>query len=136
MERSDLQELGYITPIANLPSMMERGLLSHRRAQRLNAASIAMAEIQARREVRAIPGGLAVHDYVNLYICPRNPMLRKRLSERHDICVLSVDPAVLDIEGVVVSDRNVASGYARFAPGASGLDIVDRELTFAEWWTD
>jgi hypothetical protein len=37
---------------------------------------------------------------------------------------------------VVVTDANASSPYVRFAAAPNGLRIVDRELTFAEYWTD
>jgi hypothetical protein len=62
-------------------------------------------------------------------------MMYKRQEMHADLCVLRVNPGVLDLEGVVVTDFNAAVSYARFAPAPSGLSIVDRELVFAEWWT-
>jgi hypothetical protein len=135
MERHDLTELHYITPIANLGSILEYGVLSHRRAQAFNPTSVAMQEIQDVRAGRRVPGGLQLHDYANLYICARNPMLYKRLTSRREICVLSLLPTALDLDGVVVTDQNAASKYVRFGAGAAGLAIVDQSRTFAEYWT-
>lgn len=136
MNRSELDELHYITPIANLPSIIQHGLLSHRRAQRFNPASVALQDVQAIRAKKRVAGGRLLHEYVNLYICARNPMLYKRLAQRNDLCVLSVSTNVLDLDGVVVTDMNAASGYVRFGAGAQGLTIVDRDVTFAVYWTD
>jgi hypothetical protein len=136
MERDDLTELHYITPISNLGSILKHGVLSHQRAQAFNPASVAMQEVQDLRAGRRVPGGLPLHEYANLYICARNPMLFKRLSSRNEICVLSLRPTVLDLEGVVVTDQNAASKYVRFGAGSAGLAIVDRARTFAEYWTD
>jgi ssDNA thymidine ADP-ribosyltransferase, DarT len=135
MERTALEELHYITPIANLPSIMQHGLLSHRRTQQLGAVSIALQEVQDIRAKKQVPGGRPLHEYVNLYICARNPMLYKRLNQRNHICVLSVSTDVLDLAGVVVTDMNAASNYVRFGAGPHGLEIVDGERTFAEFWT-
>ncbi len=76
-----------------------------------------------------------MHDYVNLYFCARNPMMFKRKAQHASLCVLRVSPDVLHLDGVVMTDRNAASGYARFAPSPSGLSIVNTELVFAEHWT-
>jgi hypothetical protein len=136
MKRSELSELQYIAPIANLASIMHHGLLSNRRAQAHKPVSVALGEVQALRAKKQVPGGRPLHEYVNLYFCARNPMLYKRLGQRHEVCVLSVSPDVLDFAGVVVTDINAASGYARFGGGAKGLVIVDKDLTYAERWTD
>lgn len=136
MERHELNELHYITPIANVSSILLHGILSHARAARTAHASVAMAEIQDRRSRVVVPGGRRLHEYANLYICVRNPMLFKRRPQFGEICVLSVSPAVLDLPGVVITDANASSDYCRFAPAPEGLRIVDRALTFADNWTD
>jgi len=46
-----------------------------------------------------------------------------------------VNTDVLDLPDVIVVDRNASSNYARFAPSASGLQNIDRDLVFAEYWT-
>lgn len=136
MERDELQELHYIAPICNVPSILQHGLLSNVRAATHRPASVAMQAIQHRRSQVTVPGGRKLHEYVNLYICARNPMLYKLQSKRDELCVLAVSPDVLDLPGVVVTDGNASSAYVRFAAAPAGLAIVDRELTFADNWTD
>lgn len=135
MERHELEELHYITPICNISSILQHGILSHSRAERVLHESVAMQEIQERRASKVVPGGRRLHDYVNLYICARNPMLRKRQDRHCDICVLQVSPEVLDLPNVVVTDQNAASKYSRFAEAPGGLAIVNHDEVFAEWWT-
>ena len=77
MNREDLSELHYISPIANLVSIMQRGILSNRRAAKLQHQSVAKQEVQDLRAKVRVPGGRALHEYANLYICARNPMLYK-----------------------------------------------------------
>lgn len=58
------------------------------------------------------------------------------LQDKHmALCVLRVNIDVLDLPGVVVTDRNAAVGVRRFSPAPNGLAIVDRERVFAEFWT-
>lgn len=135
MNREDLQELYYITPIENVPSILRYGILSHVQASRLAHRSVAMPEIQHRRSNIVVPGAKRkLHSYANLYICARNPMLYKRRFE--NICVLSINVGVLDLPDVVITDGNAASNYVRFAPAPEGLKIVNKERTFAEHWTN
>ncbi len=135
MTRDELPELHFITPIENVPSILEFGILSHIRAAPLRHRSIAMQEVQDRRASVVVPGaGKKLHQYANLYICGRNPMLYKRKYE--DICVLAVSIDVLDLPGVIVTDQNAARNYVSFRPGAAGLSHVSVELTFADNWTD
>ena len=72
MKREDLDALHFITPIANVLSILTHGIMSHRRATKLPHQSIAMAEIQDRRQKVVIPNARPLHEYVNLYICARN----------------------------------------------------------------
>ncbi|MGQ9647675.1 MAG: DUF4433 domain-containing protein [Thermodesulfobacteriota bacterium] len=139
MDRNDLHELHYITTIRNVPSIMSRGILSHRRARKIDHNSVAMEVIQERREKKTVPGGRPLHEYVNLYINSRNKMLYRVICEgkvRHaDLCVLRVKTEILDLPDVVVVDQNAASEYAGFYPAPSGLRKIDRDLVFAEYWT-
>lgn len=136
MRREELEELHYITKMANLPSIVERGILSHRRAVQITHKSIAMKEIQDRRADVAVPGGRPLHEYANLYICARNPMMYMRRNQHLSICVLRIMPAVLDLPGVVVTDGNASSDYISFRAAPGGLKIVDKGMTFADDWTD
>lgn len=136
MERSELPELHYITMISNVPSIMKRGILCYRDAEKVKHASIAMAEIQDKRNKAKVPGAQPLHNYVNLYLCARNPMLFKRKDQHMDLCVLRVSTEVLDLQGVVITDGNAASGYTRFWPSPIGLSVVDKEKVFAESWKD
>lgn len=136
MERSDLPELQYILPIANLPTVARVGILSHRIAAKLpEHESVADSEVQDIRAKRGVPGGRPLHDYANLYVCARNPMMYRRRGFVDKLCVLRVSTSVLDLPGVVVTDGNAASEYSLFRPAPGGLRMVNQELTFAEYWT-
>lgn len=137
MQRSQLTELHYITSIANIPSMLQRGLLSHRLAAQVPHQSVAMAAIQGRRAAKQVPGGRPLHEYVNLYVNGRNVMLSKVLYGYtiDDVCVLRVQPDVVDMPNVVIADQNAASDYVRFADASAGLALIDQDTVFAEYWT-
>lgn len=135
MRRDELTELHYIVPIANVASVLQHGILSHVRCQGVPHVSVAMQEIQDRREAVRVPGGRPLHEYANLYICARNPMLYKRGGQHEELCVLRISPDVIDLPGVVITSGNASSGWVLFGAGAKGLGVVDRALTFAEWWT-
>ncbi len=136
MERHELTELHYITPIANVPSILNLGILSHNRAKRVPHESVAMNEIQDRRARVTVPGGRKLHEYVNLYICARNPMMYKRQTQHQGLCVLRITPNVINIAGVVITDGNASGDYVRFSAAPKGLAIVDRDWTFADDWRD
>lgn len=135
MHREDIEELHYITPINNIPSILQHGILSHKRANRIEHKTVALQEIQERRKDRRLPTGKKLHDYVNLYICARNPMMYRRKDLHQNLCVLRISPEVLDIRGALVADRNASSDYAAFYPSPKGLSKVNGELVFSEYWT-
>ena len=133
MNRADLKELHYITPIENLSLIFQHGILSNAGSKRLNPKSVAEPGVQARRANAMVPNGRPLHDYANLYICARNPMMYKRRSEK--LAVVRVSTDVLDLPGVVIADGNAASGYTAFWPSPAGLARVAKDLVFAENWT-
>lgn len=101
-------------PISNIGSVMKLGVLSYYRAARIEHSSVALQEIQDRRDMKSVPGGKRLHQYANLYFHARNPMLFRRKAEAPQLCVLRVSIDVLEIDGVVLSDQNAASDYVRF----------------------
>lgn len=125
-----------IQAIDNIPSIMKRGLLSNEKAGKINHVSIAMNEVQERREHVRIPNGLQLHQYANLYFDPRNPMLSRKRSQNEELCILKFDRGVLDLEGVVLSDKNASSDYAAFFTPEAGLEYIDFNLVYARYWTD
>ncbi|MDP9369401.1 MAG: DUF4433 domain-containing protein [Chloroflexota bacterium] len=134
LRQSDLQELHCIVPMANLPSIVRRGILSHDRADAVPHHSVASEEVQALRARKVVPNGRRLHEYANLYIDARNPMMYVRKGAHLDLCVLRVSTDVLDLPNVVIADGNAATGITRFAPSPEGLARIDRDLVFAEWW--
>jgi len=130
---SRVTELHCIMPIANLPSVLTHGILSHERAARLRHASIAMQPVQDRRDQKRVPQGLRLHHYANLYFHARNPMLYKRLGEAPSLCVFAVSVDVFRIEGTVITDCNAASDWARFLH-PSQWRLVEFDDVFAPDW--
>lgn len=137
VNREDVKELYYVTPLNNLRSILDLGILSHERASGIVHDTFADCNVQDRRKKRIMPGGRALHSYANLYFSARNPMLYRLVRVgRREVCVVGVSDEVLDTPGVIIADRNASSDYAAFAWGPQGLSAVDRELVFAESWTD
>lgn len=136
MRREELDELHYITPIVNVASILSRGILSHTLAERIPHNSVAMQEIQDIRKNKIVPGthGRTLHDYANIYICARNPMLFKRKDAHTEIRVLRIDTTILDLDNVIITDRNAAASIASFRPAVQGLLRLDQELVFADDW--
>jgi hypothetical protein len=113
--------------------VLEHGILSFERTTQLPHATVAMADIQDRRDRKVVPGGLALHQYANLYFDARNPMMFKRRSEAANICVLTISADALRIDDAVLADRNAASDYVRFL-SAEQIVIIDFDVVFARDW--
>jgi hypothetical protein len=140
--RAELPELHCIMPMANVPSVCEHGILSHALTNTMTKGahvSVADQNVQDLRATKRVPGGRTLHEYANLYINARNPMMFKLVARglRGSLCVLRVSTDVLDLPDVVVSDANAAAKgvYTRFEEAPEGLAIVNRNLTFARYWT-
>lgn len=134
MNRSDVNELYYITHIDNLESILRYGILCYYKAKKILRKSIADPEIQERREKVVIPGGKhKLHDYANLYFNARNSMMYKRKDIHREICILRINPAILDKPNVIISDKNASSDYVRFY-SPKELDKLDGALIFSNDW--
>jgi len=132
---SDIKELHYITHIRNVHSICHEGILSHKHAHGVSHISVASPEVQERRAKKIIPGGLALHAYVNLYFDARNPMLYVLQAKYADLCILRINPAVMKLPGAIVADRNASSDYARFFRCPDGLKYLNKDMIFATSWT-
>lgn len=130
-----ITELHCIMPMANVLSVLANGILSYESTTRLAHASVAMVEVQERRDSKQVPGGLRLHQYANLYFHARNPMLYLRFEQASSLCILRASCDVLAVPGVVLTDQNAASDYVRFlAP--SQVSEIDMDLVYAEDWRD
>ena len=137
MNRDEIVELHYICPIETVPSILEHGILSHKAAARVTHRSIANEAVQERRAEVKIPGGKKLHSYVNLYFNGRNPMMFTLCkNEGNDsVCLLRVNSDVIDLPGVVITDRNASTSAVRFAEPGGGLALIESNVIFAEYWT-
>ncbi len=136
MNLSDINELYYIMHINNVPSIIQKGIVSRNKARRdrISNHDISMISVQDRRSGKKIPGTKReLHDYANLYFDAHNPMLSARRSRNNEICVLRVNNAILDLDGVIVTDKNAAK-ECWFKPVDEGLPLLDANEVFAQFW--
>lgn len=128
-----LAEFQNITPLVNIPSILQYGILSHAQASKLPHQSVALQEVQDKRDQKQIPGGLALHEYANVYFHARNPMMSRKRSEAHTLCVLRVSTEILKIPGAVITDQNAVSKYVKFS-APDRLKFMDLDYVFAANW--
>ncbi len=130
-----IPELHNIMPIKNIPNVLKHGILCHNKVKVLNPESIADSTIQTIRKNKSIPGGMALHNYANLYFNGRNPMLYKRKSQNDLICILRISKDVLKLPNVIITDQNAASRYVRFYSVSEGLKALNYDWIYAKDWT-
>ena len=125
-----------IMPIDNIPSVVKHGILSYNCAMRIQHSSIAMNEVQERREKVIIPNGRPLHQYANLYFTYHNPMMYKRRKVANTICLLVIYPSIIETENCILSDRNAETNMVKFYTPYEGVYHIDFDLVFAQSWTD
>jgi len=136
MNICDVAELHFITYIENVPSILKRGILSHNKSRNINFHDISESGVQERRAKKKIPGtNKSLHDYANLYFDAHNPMLSARRSENNEICVLRIKNIVLNIDGVIITDKNAAR-ECWFKTVDEGLPLLNKGEIYATFWTD
>lgn len=143
MERAKLDELHYITALANLQSIAERGILCHSLASRHPHVDLSSEDVQKLRQGKQVAfAGQAkprkLHSYVNVFLHARNSML-KAVCHDHghlSVVVLRVSSDSLDLPGAVIADQNAASRYARFWASPGGLLHLEEDQVFARTWGD
>lgn len=138
MNKTEIEELHFITYIKNVPSIFQLGILSRNRIIRDNVQFEDISEpgVQDLRKGKKIPGtSKELHDYVNFYFDAHNPMLSVRRSKNNRICVLRINKDILDLEKVVVTDMNAARN-CRFMSVEEGLLSLDRDIVYMVNWKD
>jgi len=134
MNRCDVEELHFITYIENVPSILKRGILSHNISRNINFHDISESGVQELRAKKKIPGtNRSLHDYANLYFDAHNPMLSARRSENDKICVLRIKNIVLNIDGVIITDKNAAR-ECWFKTVDEGLPLLNKDEIYASFW--
>ncbi len=143
MGRERITEFHYISPLVNLVSIFDKGILSHNDAEGVKSADVSMQEVQDRRANKIIPAEAAgtpkkIHDCANVYFNARNPMLYKRRGVKQNICVLRLKPALVDLPEAIIADRNAAADKANFFKAAEGIGHLAEKVLFDKdsWYSD
>lgn len=139
MLRSEILELHYITPIDNVPSILEHGIMCQQIAQDhyKTHSSIGDPTIKQRRESKKIAGSLLLCHYANLYFCARNAMMYRLHKEGHsdNMTVLQVSPNLLDLANVIVTEINAASSESSQEHSVDqGLSLIKYHEIYAHSW--
>ncbi|MNS63896.1 hypothetical protein D3C72_970030 [compost metagenome] len=128
--RNSLHKCFYhFTDSRNLPGIREHGLLS-------------MAELRRRSVVPPAPGGnqwsweadvrSGMDGYVHLCFFDNHPMEWRAKQEGRigDSLFLKVDPSVIQLDGVLISEHVSNKADAIIKPAAEALDEIDLEVIY------
>jgi hypothetical protein len=133
-----IKSLYYITHVDNLPSILERGILSHQRMidENVPYTPIYDAQIVTRRQSRMTPDNKSLWEYANLFFQARNPMMYRVIleSDKSQIAVLAVNRQVLRIPELFIATGNAASAESAILPFKDGCDSLDWKALNSEWW--
>lgn len=142
IKKDSIQECYYLTHIENISSILQRGILSHRRVSKLQARTSCMdisnQEVQERRDRKVVQRvdenkkPLNLHRFVNLYLNPNNAMISAIYQSRgipsKDLCVLRISKEILNRGDVILTNQNAATDMARFYPSTNFH--LDEDYTF------
>ncbi|GBF80518.1 DarT ssDNA thymidine ADP-ribosyltransferase family protein [Aphanothece sacrum] len=142
MPKVDIKNLYYITHIENIPSILERGILSHQEVERLNIdfTPIYDHEIVSKRKDKSTGENDSLWNYANLYFQPRNPMMYRVVHEKdtRNIAIIAVKSNVLSEIGVRVTNGNAANNATEFYPSSEGRKVLEKnwKIIQNDWWND
>jgi len=133
-----LTEFGlyYITHKQNLASIHSRGLLALNEVLRrgLTRVDVSNQDVQTLRERHEPIRSQSIHDYVPLYLNPRNPMLFALRELRDVLVILKVANQVAQDGQAIFCDGNAASATTQFSLD-EGIVASSIEALRAEYWT-
>lgn len=142
MKKPNIKSLYYITHIENLPSILSKGILSHKKVEELKVSytPIYDTSIISRRKDKSTSDRNSLWEYANLYFQPRNPMMYRVVHEkdRRNIAVVGVKPGVLQASGGLITDGNAANDPTQFFSINQGLDVLQQQWKIIQndWWND
>ncbi len=143
-----IKSLYYITHIDNLPSIFERGILSHERIERTGAKFVSMfkgktgdkSDIRKTRKVNLEDSGKNLLHYVSLLFQPRNPMMYRAITEigKDKLAVLEISGAILNEIDAFIADGSAIDELTQFYPTTQGLKKLQQQWRVVqnEWWKE
>lgn len=124
--------LYYITPVENVRSIMRKGILSRetlQHKQKIKFKDPSEQNCQIRRAAKNL------HNYVPLFLNPRNAMLYRYLKEKQKVVILEIDEDIVNTEGTLISFRNASSKYSRIMNYTKqNYENLDFETIFRKSW--
>lgn len=142
-----IDHLFHITHLDNVPGILQRGLLCRNRIEdlQLSYMDLSDADCQARRSCKVLGGrGVDLHNYVPLFIEPRNAMLyrlQKSLKESgaaDALAILEVSADAAQWGASLLADGIASSPVTQIfhARDAAGWQALDWDAIRCRSWMD
>lgn len=130
-----LRRFFHFTHIENLPSIATNGLFSLNSIRKKGIEQRDISDPGAQRWRDAIEPRFKrnIHDYVPLYINPKNPMLYVRRELRNDIVIIEVSRSVISSFDHLFTDGNAASRDTLFSYLPDVLNESLEALSCQSW---
>jgi hypothetical protein len=137
-EKPEIKGFYYITHIANIPSILKRGILAHQRVEdgHVPFTPIYDTGIVGNRKNKTTPAGKSLWEYANAYFQPRNPMMYRVKHEKglNELAVVGVHASIMDFPGAYVTTGNAANNDTDILPPEEGLAQIDWKVINSDWW--
>lgn len=132
--------LYYIVHVKNIESILKKGILSHNKAHKggLVAVDISNHHVNERRNrLEPILGG-NLHDFVPLFINPRNPTFYYWCmnENRNNLILLKINPHILLVDDVAFSDGNAAVRSTKIYKNISDFNRLSWTIIHDNYWTN
>lgn len=139
LEKIPFGGLFYTTHVNNLGSILDLGILSHKQAHAKKVVNVDISNQQVNKRRNRVEPQLGgnIHEYVPLYINPKNPMLYYlcKNKNREKLVLLKVNPHILLEDNVAFSDGNAAVSTTRFFNNIDDFNRLNWTVINNTYWT-
>ena len=133
-----LQYFYHITHLSNLDSILAYGIYSHDQAHRKSGfkTDISNQDVQWRRHHKMDPiFNRKIDEYACLYVNPRNAMLYVIKNNADKLCILMINPNVINSRDHIYTDGNAASIDTSFGVTPDIISPIEHILK-SQYWSD
>jgi hypothetical protein len=128
--------LWHMTHLDNIPSILQKGLVSHERAVPIKRVDISDPDVQRLRGGSDPIFNRKLKAYSPTYIKIRNPMLYRLKADSESLCLLEISLESLDYHDVLFTDGNAASRETKFYSDPADLKHLPWDVLNSEYWND
>lgn len=137
LEAQGITALWHMTHRNNIPTLREKGILSHSSAyESLQPIDISSRSVQHWRTRVEPVYGRCLHDYAPTYFNIRNPMLFVKKDLNKELCLIEISLSVLKESQFIFTDGNAAAKNTQFFNSTIALNRLPWDVLHAKYWND